>query len=243
MIKKVINFVFSGLGIGIVLSIAYGVLVVSLLLPKIFPIITLSIDGLGKVGGYLSGAFSPVIFIWLLVGYKMQAAEISRTRCESLNLEQEKIRNAQPKFDFSGSELSIFDGTIKDTHTTYVTFETKIQNFGSIISDVNVQVLGRYPYGEENKISLHVLYNEEKLIQFRFSGFDIKTLNPPHIYLLFTYKDSLGIQREKSYAGNISIKVSADFNVATRDIYDVSFYEVPEFRGSERYLQFIQGKF
>lgn len=48
---------------------------------------------LGDLGSYLAGAFSPVAFLWLILGYYLQRKEL-RLNTEALHLQAEELKNS-----------------------------------------------------------------------------------------------------------------------------------------------------
>jgi hypothetical protein len=97
-----------GLLIGITLSAIYTVIAVGFLWLNLNSKAALELN---EVGDYLAGAFSPLAFLWLVVGYFMQSKELNFTREElkltrlayEANLDEVKksVQLTKDAFDFN----------------------------------------------------------------------------------------------------------------------------------------------
>ena len=65
---------------GIVASISYSVIAISILIMNLIYSPPSPLLGLNGIGDYLAGVFSPLAFFWLVIGYKMQENQIRENR-------------------------------------------------------------------------------------------------------------------------------------------------------------------
>ena len=140
--------------------------------------------GLNEIGDYLAGAFSPLAFLWLVIGYLMQNRELKTQINEfknglnisrgNLNLDiktrlREEIINhnkAQPLFEFI-NEHNISNPSIK---------LFKIKNHKAIVSDVRVydtdvismidkkHYIEKYVQIDKNKVTFHLPKSIEEYV-------------------------------------------------------------------------------
>jgi hypothetical protein len=79
MIKKIYDFLLSWMGGLTILSLIYSVGAIYILLPNLTYLFYFNLSELSKIGGFLSGVFSPLAFLWLVIGYFMQDKAIKNS--------------------------------------------------------------------------------------------------------------------------------------------------------------------
>ncbi len=57
----------------------------------------LSTMPLNEFGDFLAGAFSPIAFMWLVIGYLMQGRELKQNT-QALNIQAEELKNAVEQY-------------------------------------------------------------------------------------------------------------------------------------------------
>lgn len=75
---------------GILISAVYLIWIALLILPKLSAISGLALN---EIGDFFAGVFGPLAFLWLVLGYFQQGAEL-RQNNEALRLQAEELRNA-----------------------------------------------------------------------------------------------------------------------------------------------------
>jgi hypothetical protein len=111
-----------------------------------------------ELGDLLAGVFSPLAFLWLIVGYFLQASELSLTRKElnrqtialndqvqatsrAVELEAEYQRERKKNKDKMAAPILEYNGLSKGTQSRNP--QLSIKNRGGSITSVNVKVSGR----------------------------------------------------------------------------------------------------
>ncbi|GGN22174.1 MULTISPECIES: hypothetical protein [Marinomonas] len=106
--KKLYSDYLNGsknLSIGISLSVVYFILVMIVLFFKFLPFSDIYFSkyniSLGEIGGYLAGAFSPLVFLWLIVGHASERKKSQVTMKFILEERLNKLISDLPDFYFS----------------------------------------------------------------------------------------------------------------------------------------------
>tara|TARA_R110001632_G_scaffold50409_4_gene126064 strand:+ start:80288 stop:81049 length:762 start_codon:yes stop_codon:yes gene_type:complete len=183
-----------GLLIGIVLSVGYTVGVIYILWPNPKYFLYFNLNDLSKLGGYLSGAFSPLAFLWLVIGYLMQNSELKNTLQEhkSNTREVKRIRayeetikrnNIQPIFRIT----SVNDSSIHGHFSNYMSITFEFKNIGESVLKFRITEIGT----EKDIFKRNVLArNEEFNITFFNDEKDMKNI------INFYYHDKKDLKSE-----------------------------------------------
>ncbi|WP_392385402.1 hypothetical protein [Marinomonas primoryensis] len=153
MIKKITAFLLSSMGALTILSLIYSAGAIYILWPNLIYLFYFNLNDLSKLGGFLAGVFSPLAFLWLVIGYKMQEKQIRDSR-ESSNkqfkyLITKEKNDVQPLFN---SEIRYGKHDI----LTQLIITIKIQ--GESIFDVYVN------NEEEKKEDIIIINSEAKTL-------------------------------------------------------------------------------
>ena len=111
-----------GLGLGIILSIGYAALAVYFLWRSLESGTKLELNA---VGDYLAGVFSPLAFLWLVIGYLMQHFELKLSR-SSIEKQAEELELTRQTLE---QQLIEYKESVKLTQMSYEfhqSFQTKL---------------------------------------------------------------------------------------------------------------------
>lgn len=181
----------SGLGwkmkAGIVASILYAVAAILILGMNLYYSPPSPPMELNEVGDYLAGAFSPLAFLWLVIGYLMQNKELK-------NQITEFIENSKINSDSLAHQIKVFElentkylKKIKPVFVNIViihkaeesTSEFKAKNIGECIYDVSISQKGS---NVAKKICDEWKTGETIPIKLEVDSNDFSNSNPKEIY-------------------------------------------------------------
>lgn len=95
---------------------------------------------LNEIGDYLAGVFSPLAFLWLVIGYLMQNIELTESRKEKQKAEREKLISSQPIIEFSNCEIAL--NIVDDKWGKSGLLSFNISNYGEPATDLSLRVKG-----------------------------------------------------------------------------------------------------
>lgn len=181
---------------------------------------------LNELGDFLAGAFSPLAFLFLYLGYKQQGEELRNALSEQKKLIEIHLKEKESKHFSIAPNLQFQDGCIEihqistlnpnpDNNNTKVTMNFK--NFGGEIRDffffysLSGSLISKKDKIEQNEIiPLTFYFYEEEALTLKNSTFsEVRT------ELNFLYYDALG----KRYTKNITCDIKGDFKSADHWIY------------------------
>ena len=96
MRNKLKGFLFSWMGALTIFSLIYSAVAIYISWPNLTYLFQFNLNELSKLGGFLSGIFSPLAFLWLVIGYFMQDKAIR----ESIKQTNNSIELTRDQFHY-----------------------------------------------------------------------------------------------------------------------------------------------
>ena len=225
------------MGVLTILSLIYSAGAIYILWPNLTYVFYFNLNELSKLGGFLSGIFSPLVFLWLIGGYLIQNKEINeniKILTEQTKLQKHTlIKKESDKISKSGLILLRPESEHIDESTIKITSK----NIGSSISNIEIHQIvikghgvfstevSNWNTGEEVEINLKIKVKDKK-IEFS-KGFFKESYK-----FEFGYYDTRGIARslplhvQKQSTEKGEYSVFSDFSSQT-ELTDALFKENP----------------
>ncbi len=151
--------------------------------------------GLGELGSFLGGVFSPILFVYITLQHLNQQSQLLEARKKEEEREKERIRSAQPIIEFSGCEYGYGDHSnvkinLIEPSLAFVSkrcIAIDLNNHGSLATNVRI-------ISDHFSIFLPILKNGRNSVQ---EEFDSEIKEGDLIEIL--YIDILGMSRKKTY--------------------------------------------
>lgn len=189
-LKTILNFLNSDRTWAIFLTAAYVFFFIFTCFIKGYNPLNLEMNELGSFWGGIS---APPVLLFIIAQYTLQYDQNKKENIERKNFENERIRLAQPLFDFRNSYFSEIDDFPSGDCFDLLTF--KVTNYLADATDVVIQVVSE----DENinsKIGKirKVFRGDEEVITIRFDEF-----KPSEFEIIVSFYDSLRLFKTKKY--------------------------------------------
>ncbi|MBF7686433.1 hypothetical protein I2F17_11440 [Acinetobacter sp. B10A] len=212
----------------------------------VVPIFCSSIEKPSKLnewGDYLAGAFSPLAFFWLVMGYLQQGKELQQNT-KALELQAQELKNSvaeqvkqneayerellkkrisiEPKLEIydAGYIYDIIDDNANGYFFEGNKLSFMIKNHGQIAKDIEI-------VGEDVRKKLFKLESgEDCSILFFYEGKQEEKFNE-------TLRNKLPLEFSLSYSDLMGYKYNKNFRLFVRYFYEASYMESKEWMGVE----------
>lgn len=216
---------------GVLISVIYLIWMAVLILPKLS---TVSDLALNEIGDFFAGIFGPLAFLWLVLGYLQQGAEL-RQNVEALRLQAEELKNSVDQ------QKQLVAATKEQIEHERNAYKASLQAEARKANPIFSLKIHNVAVAPERYVAYLDLMNsgaEVSDLNCTFSGVFGEPLSLPifsrgkTVGLNFVYPDN-----EKGVSGRLTIAYINAVGVVGCDVFDLCCYS-----GATPYLEFSRNQ-